>query len=109
MEVGLGKVRTGHEVVVHQDYSDVQGLSLEFELEGDVHHPVHQDSSHQPVQLFLPSLNVQRVNLVAQLPRVQETHGFSFPFSYQLQSLLLKGPDLTLEVACLRVHPSFAC
>lgn len=45
----------------------MQGLSFEFELEGNVHHPVHEDGSHEPSQLFLTLLNVQRIDLVTEL------------------------------------------
>jgi len=35
-----------------------------------MHHPVHQDRSHRPVQVLLPFLDVARVDLVAELLRL---------------------------------------
>ena len=76
MEVGFGEVVGGLEEVVDQREGDVGGLPFEFELVGDVHHPVHQDGSHGPVEVLLLLLDVERIDFIANLSGIQETDRF---------------------------------
>ena len=61
---------SGLKEVINESECDVGGLSFEFELVRNVHHPVHKDGSHGPVEVFLFFLYVERVYFIADLSGV---------------------------------------
>lgn len=49
-------------------------LSLQPKLVRDVHHPIHKNGSHRPVEVLLPSFYVLRINRVAKISCVQKAY-----------------------------------
>lgn len=64
LKLRFGKVIGFLEVFISKRDGNVISFSFESKLITDMNHPVHENSTHEPIEVFLPALNVIGLNQI---------------------------------------------